>query len=260
MKRVFSLLLIAGMTLGIACTPEEPAETIFNLTSASVMQFPAEGGTGEITYSLENPVEGTNVTATSDADWITDITVGETISFTVAPNESYDERSERITISYGEDMHFVGISQRAKEVGLDEDLTMPFMVSYFYDKNLSMEKIHQYYVALCDQECEMIEDQVAIPLGSYFCHFFLCADITPEESNNKIPNGTYVFDAERTLNHGTIDSYNCFVYDRNLVRHKIVDATVTVSDNHIEILFESEDGKVIKGTYDGALDISAFPN
>lgn len=39
MRRVFALLLIAGMILSVGCSPEEQAEPVVELTSASIVQF-----------------------------------------------------------------------------------------------------------------------------------------------------------------------------------------------------------------------------
>ena len=47
---------------------------------------------GEIAYTIDNPVEGTSLTATSEAEWISNITVGESsVTFTTTANTG-DER------------------------------------------------------------------------------------------------------------------------------------------------------------------------
>lgn len=258
MKRFLKLFLSVGMILAMACTPEEHTDPLFRITSASEMQFAAEGGAGEITYTLENPTGGTEITVTNNADWITDITVGETITFTVAPNDNNMERSERLTVAYGQEKHFVSINQKGVELVAEEEMSMVYMISYFYDKDLSMEKIHQYFVALCDEVCEKTDEYIAVPRGAYYCQFYICSNISAQESNNKIPNGTYILDEERSLNHGTIDHYNSHVFGRDQIRLEYEEAIMTVSDNHIEVTFKTEDGKVIKATYNGSLDITPF--
>lgn len=74
----------------------------------------AEGADVTITYEITNPVAGAELTASTDVDWITDIdcTVDGEVSFTVAPNETEDNRSTLITLSYpGANNVTVSISQ-----------------------------------------------------------------------------------------------------------------------------------------------------
>ena len=56
---------------------------------------------GEIEYSIDNPVEGRRLSAISTADWISDINVGEeSVTFTTTANESYANRTTTITLAY----------------------------------------------------------------------------------------------------------------------------------------------------------------
>jgi hypothetical protein len=78
---------------------EDPA---LILTSAEEMSFEAEGGAGEITYTLENPVEGIEVVASADVPWVANFAVAEDkISFNVAANEDEEQREAVITVEYG---------------------------------------------------------------------------------------------------------------------------------------------------------------
>ena len=84
-------------------TPENPTkEPVLTLTSENSLQFGCEGGEGVITYTLENAVEGVELTAEATEAWITDVTVGETITFAVAANEVTEERQGRILVTYGD--------------------------------------------------------------------------------------------------------------------------------------------------------------
>jgi hypothetical protein len=85
------------------------------LTSENSFKFGAEGGEGTITYTLENAVEGTELRATTTAAWITDITVGENITFAVTPNETTETRSDRIMVEYGAASFNVFINQEGVE-------------------------------------------------------------------------------------------------------------------------------------------------
>ena len=96
-------------------TPDTPTEPVLTLTSEVSMQFGAEGGEGVITYTLENPVEGTELQAEATTEWITNITVGETITFTVTANEVVEKRDGRILVTYGEKLFNVFIQQEGIE-------------------------------------------------------------------------------------------------------------------------------------------------
>lgn len=68
----------------------------------SAIEFDAEGGSGSFTYTVENPVEGVEIEANTDADWITDLAAANgTVSFTVTKNEG-GLREDKIILTYGQ--------------------------------------------------------------------------------------------------------------------------------------------------------------
>lgn len=89
------------------------------------MQFPAEGGEGVITYIGEFIGESNEVTgnfpvteyaveAYCDAEWVTDLVIGENIKFTVLANDG-DARETEIDVKYGGKEAFkVAVKQAAK--------------------------------------------------------------------------------------------------------------------------------------------------
>ena len=92
---------------------EDPALT---LTSEEQMSFEAEGGAGEITYTLENPVEGLEVVASADVPWVANFAVAEEkITFNVAANEDEEQREAVITVEYGVLSFNVALVQAAAE-------------------------------------------------------------------------------------------------------------------------------------------------
>ncbi len=84
-----------------------------------------EGETATITYSVENPVEGVNATATADVDWIEDIdcSVSGEVSFTVLENTEETMREGNITIVYGSVSQTVVVTQAAKSGEGGSDVT-----------------------------------------------------------------------------------------------------------------------------------------
>ena len=68
--------------------------------NASNIEIAYDATTGEIAYTIDNPVDGVELTATTDAEWISDLTVGESsITFTTTENEGDDDRTATITLS-----------------------------------------------------------------------------------------------------------------------------------------------------------------
>jgi hypothetical protein len=75
-------------------------------------EFQAEGGDGEIAYHVDNAVEGTEVAATTEAEWITINSVADGIvAYTVAANETENIRDGIITVTYGELSESVAVKQ-----------------------------------------------------------------------------------------------------------------------------------------------------
>ena len=118
LNKLFLLLLALPLAFA-ACEPVEPLgpqpDPVLTLTSESSMHFTPEGGQGTITYTLENVKKGTLPQATTSASWITNIAVGENITFTVEANDVSEVRRDRIFVSYGDKNFNVFIEQEAGE-------------------------------------------------------------------------------------------------------------------------------------------------
>lgn len=103
MKKLFFFLLTLPLIFA-ACEEntqvDEPVvkEPVIKL-STEKMEFLCDGGEATISYTIENEVEGAELTATCEAKWITDLTIGEDITFNVAKNESR-ERETTIVVTY----------------------------------------------------------------------------------------------------------------------------------------------------------------
>ena len=122
MKKLFYLLLALPLAL-VSCekpveTPDGPTPDVVTLsvTSEKEVNFTAEGGEATIAYTLENAVEEALATASTEAKWITvgDVTAS-TIAYSVASNESEEERSAVITVSYNDLKQEVTIKQAGAE-------------------------------------------------------------------------------------------------------------------------------------------------
>ena len=100
-------------------TPEpEPATPVLSVTSTEV-NLNATDVKGEIAYSVENPVNGLSVSATTDAEWIFDFdySVAGNVTFGVSENTG-EERTTTITLAYeGAESKTVTVKQAAAEQG-----------------------------------------------------------------------------------------------------------------------------------------------
>ena len=142
LKNLFYLLLAMPLAFA-ACNepvdepvnpqPGDETKTKLTLTSDATMDFAAIGGEGVITYTLENAVEGTNLEATCEADWVLNLTADETVTFAVAENEATEARETKVKVAYGELSFEVAVKQAGKqeapktpEFNLTSEATMEF--------------------------------------------------------------------------------------------------------------------------------------
>ena len=114
LKNFFYLLL--ALPLAFAACEEDPdvQPVVLKLTSEATMDFDANGGTGAITYTLENAVEGIKLKATCADAWVEDLTAGEQVTFTVVKNETTEARETKIVVSYDKASFEVTVKQAAK--------------------------------------------------------------------------------------------------------------------------------------------------
>lgn len=117
LKNLFYFLLALPLVFA-ACDNggDEVVPPALTLTSEATLSFEAEGGNGEISYKLENGVEGDTVTATANVGWIKDIVCGEKVTFVVEANELAEEREGMVTVAYAELSFDVTVKQAAAEV------------------------------------------------------------------------------------------------------------------------------------------------
>ena len=137
LKNLFYMLLALPLVFA-ACEPtEEPTPEVkepkLTLTSFAEINFEAIGGQGEIKYTLENAVEGVELTATCEAEWVTNVTAADSVTFTVTANEESEGRETKVVVAYGELSFEVAVKQTGKaeapktpEFNLTSDEVMEF--------------------------------------------------------------------------------------------------------------------------------------
>ncbi|MBR5595651.1 MAG: BACON domain-containing protein [Alistipes sp.] len=121
LKNLFYLLLALPLAFascsdllgGDDTQTEEPKAPTLTVTSSLEVEVEAEGGTQMITYTLVNAPADAKVSATCEAEWITDLTVASSIIYEVAANEG-EAREATIVVSYEEQSFNVVVKQAAK--------------------------------------------------------------------------------------------------------------------------------------------------
>lgn len=111
-SRYVRLLFTKGSNVGvgpitIAKTSTEP------VISADNVELEAEATSGVIAYTINNPIVGTSLTADSETEWISNITVDEenkVVNFNTSANTG-DKRIGVITLTYGNLIKDVTITQ-----------------------------------------------------------------------------------------------------------------------------------------------------
>lgn len=97
-------------------------EVRLSLLSERKMTFDADGGDGEILYSLETSNEGAVVEVEADAEWVAEFVVeADKVGFVVAKNPTIEQRTAHIVLSYETTSATVTVVQEglSNEVVLD---------------------------------------------------------------------------------------------------------------------------------------------
>ena len=233
---------------------KDPDATDFYRTSEAEIEFTAEAGNGTIEYEIVNPVEGVNVEASDDAEWITDLTVvanQNKVTFAVAANDG-DSRNGRITVTYGELSFTVWVKQ-AKAVEQPTE-TVEFVASdiviEYYGTEFS--SAYNYYVNLSDVGF----DASGKPLsnGTYYMLDFY-SSVGASMDGGTLPNGTYTLSDSSAAGTIGLGNYGAMIVftDGTPAYSMYAEGYAVVSDGKIEANIMMEDGEVHHIVYEGDL-------
>ena len=105
--------------------PEGGETTNDPFINAEDVELEYDATTGEIAFTIDNPVTGTVLTASATADWITRVAVnGDKVIFATTANEGDADRTATITLVYGEVTKDVTVTQKHYVV---DYATLPFV-------------------------------------------------------------------------------------------------------------------------------------
>ena len=213
---------------------EEIPAPVLTLTSEATMEFTAEGGAGEIAYTLENPQEGVTVTATCAAEWVADVAVGEKVAFAVAANDVTEPRETKIVVAYG-DLSFEVVVKQAAMIPEPETFE-PIRV-----------------VAHRESYWEVGNFELRLFINDSKYHSL---DINDKGN----PNNNYLSADTYTMSDGAITSYSEFVANVDMGdKIDVVAAEVTLSFNAggtstLVGFFESERGHHLDINWTGVIE------
>lgn len=260
MRKIF-IILAAALSFA-ACNNDKPTHItpdpnapVLTLTSESSLWFEADGGEGVITYTLNNSAKGLKLEATPSVEWITDITLGDSITYLVAANDSEEDRRGTIIVAYGEESFSVSIMQRAK-LDVDVQFTGKYLHGSFYFDKVEGTDAYSYNIIISDkgmnQSGNLYDD------ASYYL-FDLYAATPAENGVAIIPNGEYSLGIEKragTINNGY--SYLTKTTSSGTTKLHYTELRLVVSDNKIEAFITLENDEVHYLKYEGSLAIDYY--
>lgn len=256
--------MVVALVAMVACndtpdTPDTPEATgTMTITSESPINFSFVGGEGEITFTLEGAKEGAKPTVECAQEWITNITVAESITFNVERSNVQEERTAILIVTYGEQEEQVFVKQaKAYE---------PAMVE-FEAKALNGEfqrvsksgNGYNYFIILSEKGTTGWYD---LYIDAYY-RIDLYSEVAPadltENSASVLPEGVYYFDDLSLEDNGTFAQnqsarLECFE-DGSFKEDWFSDGVLIVTENKVELYVTTVSGVVHHVVYEGSLEI-----
>lgn len=243
-------------------TPKTPS---ISMGSALVSINTYNAGTHSFYYTINNPVDGGTVSCETSVDWITsiDCSVSGTVNFDVTANDTDEQRSGNITLYY----NYSGGSVNATVIvtqNCDNTVRVDAVYStgiYFGDTYES--NMYEYYVAFSDNVFDYFEWD--IPIGTSIYIFDFWSATAADQSNIKIPEGTYTYGEEEQEHRFSEDEsgwikitgYDEYYDDYDAEEYEFVSGTVEVSYEgdvcSITASVKDEEGISHEVTYSGTI-------
>lgn len=201
MKRFFTIAAMICAVAMTACTDpnENPydgaPEPVFTLSTTSV-EVPQAGGNIEIPFTIENPGEWAQVRATTATKWIKDLAwdaEAKKITFTAAANNSDDPLTGGvITVAYNFKEYNISVSQLGIAYDYRWTVEAENTVTVYYGADYESVANATLSLAAFDGEnmLGVADLDLYVPYVNDFCF--------------DVPVGVYEFDAEDSMEPGTI--------------------------------------------------------
>ena len=198
-----------------------------------------------VSYSIENPVEGLSVVATTDVEWIHSfnyVNKGK-VGFSISANESYDERVGVITVTYGEASATLTVTQSGQVRPEEVAITAPYLLGHYYGDYAN--EAYNYYIVLSESN---YDSQNSFYAGGWKYFLDVYSSIHPTDYTNiRIPNGVYTLNTNNDGKAGTFLSYYSIYKEYNSngterAEREYKSGTLTVSDDLVKLEVTFTDG------------------
>lgn len=225
MKNIYAILAVVAM-LFVACEPavegpggQENEESQLKLTTSDAVSVGSGNAMGFIKYEILESVEGAEVKAEADVDWICDFDYSSTgqIGYSVKANPDAEPRTGVITVSYDKSSFTVTVTQKLSENPTNEYITATYLEGKYYGNYAGLQDgMYNYYVVFSDLGMNMdptATDNFTTP-NAYYYLVDLYLDTPPTDLNNiVVPNGVYEYDI---TNSGFMNTFteSCSWYRR----------------------------------------------
>ena len=197
---------------------------------------------GSFTYTVENPVEGVVAEATTDAEWISNLTAADdTVSFTTSVNEGF-VREATITVTYGEASDSIVVKQGA--ANQNPDLDYYAYGIYTFEAQARTADTWDIIMSELHPERGQMFTRITVKLS--------------EDNTGLIPTGEYSSeDGSILVNSATNNSYSTWRYNSTATDitfcELYVENDLEAHTSYIEGLFQV--GNEVYGfSYEGAVD------
>lgn len=158
-----------------------------------------------VSYSIENPVEGLSVVATADVNWIHSFNYMNKgkIGFSTSANESYEERVGVITVTYGSASATATVTQSGQVRPQIVNITAPYLLGHYYGDYAN--EAFNYYIVLSESDYDVNQSFKA---GGWKYFLDVYASTHPTDYTKiRIPNGVYTLNTNNDGKAGTFLSY-----------------------------------------------------
>lgn len=264
MKKLFFILTVGLFALAACETtpktpqggnedpqPEQPTTEVELTVAQKSVEIAFYGGNGTINYTLTGAEEGAKPTVVANQEWVSNITVADTIVFEAAMNETTEQRAAIITVSYGEQSQQVFVNQAAG-YEIDVEFTATAINGEYYGTKYSADP--NYFVILSKNGTTGWSD---LYLDSYYR--FDIYSKTPAGDVIAFPEGIYTFDY---LDQGYGDTFGNYYSvliqtfeDGNLTETKVDDGVIIVTENRVEAFITFVTGATHHVVYEGSLEL-----
>ena len=267
MKKFFYVALIAIMGLvATACTDDKQDSSSSNeaqqgitLTSEGVINAEAKSKSYQIRYTTTG--SGTVEASTDNPQMIDAINSNTSgyIRFRVTDNPTSEVREAQIFITYGTHSVRVKVVQAASDNPAQKLVSVAAnqLAGTYYGDDIA-DGVGHYYIILSKDGFDANGQRV---IGGEYFRVDFFAPLAAEEGEVSIPDGKYTFDSSMTSytaftikNLGNTD-YLWINSDGEEWAYNFIDATLTVSGNHLELKAATELAEY-HVTFDGDYTIS----